>query len=215
MRKRHLILDNHRLFYEQITQKIWSDPVWSKVISAIIIVAVSSLVGIAQYYNWWNKFYDISGNFLSNKIPIWLILSLLLLVFVTVYLIHRFTKSPNELNEYFTIPEAAKKLGILESTLYKWGADGKYILSVLNYEPKEYEDTRTEQDALGNKVEVVRTQQTIFSFQADDFQPLKIGYLNTEDALSIILNDVPDRKIIVRKLYPDAQLKKRNGSRKK
>jgi hypothetical protein len=76
--------------------KIWKDPVWSKVISAIIIALIA--ISWAKITNHsWKEIYDFVINVLSFKLPIYLFLSIIAFYFIVKLCIRLFRKRKDPL----------------------------------------------------------------------------------------------------------------------
>ncbi|MBX2932000.1 MAG: hypothetical protein KF781_08655 [Chitinophagaceae bacterium] len=83
-------MDKLKKIWEAIL-KIWKDPVWSKVISAGIILLIATIW--ARYSNYsWQEIYDFFILLLTYKLPIFVFLSIIGLYFLTKLLIRLFKK---------------------------------------------------------------------------------------------------------------------------
>jgi len=190
-------------------EAIWNDPVGSKVISVGLIALITTVSGIIMnyYYSWWPAFFEGIKRLPFKSIPIWLIVLVLLLVPTLLFLKTLFAPK-KELNEYYSVPEAARKLQVGEEQLYKWGATGKIILSVIRNDPSHYQETRIEKDEKGREVKITRIRSPWISIRREAPPPVNIAYIHSEDTASIILNDTEHRQILINRLFPTRDLKK-------
>jgi hypothetical protein len=97
-------------------KKIWNDPVWSKVISAIILLTLSYFVGIISWIWYLIKYFF---NLLTDQIniPIWIFLSLVFFVFISLLL---FLKNVFKKDDLETIKIQDYYEDIIFSIKWRW-----------------------------------------------------------------------------------------------
>jgi hypothetical protein len=63
----------------------------------------------------------------------------------------------------------------------------------------------------GAAVKHTRTNRTLFRAVSEDFRPNEIMYLHPEDAARVLLNKIPNREILIQRLFRDRQLDPKEG----
>jgi hypothetical protein len=116
------------------------------------------------------------------------------------------------LDDYFSIPEAAKKLGVGEEQIYRWAMTRKLLLAVtLRKEPLNYDEVRYEKDEHGNEVKITTEHRTIFAMRSPDMPSLEVLYIHPDDVVGVIQNRNPSRVVKVSKLFYTHELLPKKG----
>lgn len=115
------------------------------------------------------------------------------------------------LDEYQTVTEVAKKLGVDKETIYRWGMTDKIRFAIIRHEPPNYDEVRYEKDENGEGVTVTTEYRTIVFIGSKQKAPLEIFYLRPEDVVSVVQNKVAGRLIKVHRLYETLDLNPKRG----
>ncbi len=115
------------------------------------------------------------------------------------------------LHEYQTVSEVAKKLGVEEQTVFRWGMTDKIRFAVIRHEPPDYDDVRYEKDSDGNEIKVTTEHRTVLLIGSKGKHALEMFYLRPQDVVSVVRNQADDRLIRIHRLYETLDLDPKKG----
>jgi hypothetical protein len=115
------------------------------------------------------------------------------------------------LDEYQTVTEVARKLGVDNETIYRWGMTDKIRFAIIRHEPPNYDEVRYEKDENGDEVKVTTEYRTIVFIGSKQKSPLEIFYIRPEDVVSVVRNRVEGRFMKVHRLYETLDLNPKHG----
>jgi hypothetical protein len=110
------------------------------------------------------------------------------------------------LDDYLTVGEVAKKLGVEKEIVYRWGMTDKIRFAIIRHDPPNYDDVRYEKDEDGDEVKITTEYRTIVFINSKQRSALEVFYLRPEDLISIVRNKVEGRFIKVHRLYETLDL---------
>lgn len=115
------------------------------------------------------------------------------------------------LDDYLTVDEVAKKLGVEKEIVYRWGMTEKIRFAIIRHDPPNYDDVRYEKDEDGDEVKITTEYRTIVFINSKQRSALEIFYLRPEDVISVVRNKVEGRFIKVHRLYETLDLDPKHG----
>lgn len=115
------------------------------------------------------------------------------------------------LDDYLTVTEVAKKLGVDKEIIYRWGMTDKIRFAIIRHDPPNYDDVRYEKDENGDEVKITTEYRTIVFVGSKQRSALEIFYLRPEDVASVVRNKVEGRFIKVHRLYGTLDLDPKHG----
>jgi len=81
-------------------------------------------------------------------------------------------KGLEALDDYFTVPEVAKRLAVDEAQIYRWAMTQKLLLAIASSNgPRNYDEVRYYRDEHGNETKITRTYRTVFAMRSPDIPP--------------------------------------------
>lgn len=112
---------------------------------------------------------------------------------------------------YYKLEEFGQKTGMSVDQVLRLGCSGGIIFSIVDHQPKNYEETDEVTDQDGDLA--VRTRVNEEMLRISTSPPgLKLSYISSEDVINIVTNEAPNRKTLVRATFKTRALNPKEGT---
>ncbi len=112
--------------------------------------------------------------------------------------------------DFYTVEEVAEKAGLEINQVLRLGMSGTIIFSILEHEPRNYEEINEYVDEEGQNIRRTRRSETN-TFIGNPNPGLQIKYISTEDLINTVTNDKENKKTLVRALFETRELNPKKG----
>jgi len=112
--------------------------------------------------------------------------------------------------DYFTVEEVAEKSGLKANQVLRLGMSGAIILSILEHEPRNFEEISEYVDEEGQNIRKTRRSETSTIVGVQN-PGLQIKYISTEDVINVVTNEAENRKTLIRALFETRDLDPKKG----
>ena len=112
--------------------------------------------------------------------------------------------------DFYTVKEVAEKAGLEINQVLRLGMSGTIIFSILEHEPRNYEEINEYVDEEGQNIRRTRRSETN-TFIGNPNPGLQIKYISTEDLINTVTNEKENKKTLVRALFETRELNPKKG----
>ena len=112
--------------------------------------------------------------------------------------------------DYYTVDEVAAKSGLNIDQVLRLGMAGTIIFSILEHQPRNYEEVDEFVDEEGRDVVRTRRNETTTLF-GNPNPGLQVKYIATEDVINVVTNTKTNKNTLIRGLFETRELEPKKG----
>lgn len=122
-----------------------------------------------------------------------------------------FKRLPTAKEKYVSLDRAAEALRLEKSQLQQFLVTGQLLASIVYHKPSGYREQREVTLADGSSAIHTKINHIELQFRAPDHEHDPLMYLHREDTVRILLNNIPNREMLVSRLFYDSSLTPKRG----
>ena len=112
---------------------------------------------------------------------------------------------------YYRLEEIGQKTGMSIDQILRLGCSGTIIFSIVDHQPKNYEEKDKITDQDGELAIRTRVNEEVLRIGTSN-PTLRLSYISPEDVINIVTNEAPNRKTLVRATYQTRELDPKKGT---